>query len=212
MSVSSVIETNGFNSVKSDYSSNDLGKDEFLKLLVTQLRYQDPMSPMSNESFIGQLAQFSSLESMQNMQKSFEGSQAYSLIGRTVQSVDETTLAVTEGNVEGVRTNSGKQYLICSAGLTHVSEEDALLAISASNMDADEVKLKLFTAESIVSAPDPETGEIKYQWHPEFKKLDDVALAMGYQDSSDLPKSIKELWEKAIYFEIPADDVSYVYE
>jgi flagellar basal-body rod modification protein FlgD len=46
-----------------------LGKDDFLRLLVTQLRYQDPMSPQKPEEFSAQLAQFSSLESMQNIEK-----------------------------------------------------------------------------------------------------------------------------------------------
>jgi flagellar basal-body rod modification protein FlgD len=47
---------------------NTLAKDDFLKLLVTQLRYQDPMNPSKPEEFAAQLAQFSSLESMQNIQ------------------------------------------------------------------------------------------------------------------------------------------------
>ncbi len=46
----------------------DLGKDEFLKLLITQLRYQDPMDPSKPEEFASQLAQFSSLEGMKNIE------------------------------------------------------------------------------------------------------------------------------------------------
>ena len=44
-----------------------LGKDEFLKLLVTQLRYQDPMNPLQGEQMAAQLAQFSSLEQLVNI-------------------------------------------------------------------------------------------------------------------------------------------------
>ena len=42
----------------------ELGQDEFLKLLVTQLQYQDPLKPMDNEQFITQTAQFSQLNQM----------------------------------------------------------------------------------------------------------------------------------------------------
>lgn len=48
---------------------SELGKDDFLKLLMAQLKHQDPMSPSNPEQFSAQLAQFSSLESMQNIEK-----------------------------------------------------------------------------------------------------------------------------------------------
>jgi len=49
--------------------NKELGKEEFLRLLVTQLRHQDPLSPSKPEEFAAQLAQFSSLERMVNIEK-----------------------------------------------------------------------------------------------------------------------------------------------
>lgn len=54
-------------------ANGDLGKDAFLKILITQLQNQDPTSPMDDKEFIAQMAQFSSLEQMQNMTKAMEG-------------------------------------------------------------------------------------------------------------------------------------------
>lgn len=53
-----------------DGTTNVLGQDDFLNLLMTQLRYQDPMKPQNDTEFIAQLAQFSSLESNKNMEGS----------------------------------------------------------------------------------------------------------------------------------------------
>jgi flagellar basal-body rod modification protein FlgD len=47
----------------------DVGKDAFLQLLVTQLQHQDPMQPQENGEFLAQLAQFSSLESLQHIKE-----------------------------------------------------------------------------------------------------------------------------------------------
>ncbi|MBQ0166935.1 MAG: flagellar hook assembly protein FlgD [Treponema sp.] len=73
-------------------TNQSLGKDDFLKLLITQLSNQDPTSPMENTEFIAQMAQFSSLEQMTNMATSFTelanmltASEASNVIGRTVE-------------------------------------------------------------------------------------------------------------------------------
>jgi flagellar basal-body rod modification protein FlgD len=53
-------------------AADSMGRDAFLKLLVTQLQHQDPTKPQSDAEFIAQLAQFSSLESLQTMQQTLE--------------------------------------------------------------------------------------------------------------------------------------------
>ncbi len=93
-----------------------LGKDDFLNLLVTQLKYQDPLNPTDDKEFIGQMAQFSALEQMQNLNTSFSATKAFSLIGKNVTAyvADETSGSISEvsGDVAGIRLISGKYYAV----------------------------------------------------------------------------------------------------
>jgi flagellar basal-body rod modification protein FlgD len=89
---------NGVTSMESNNQSversDSLGKDAFLNLLVTQLQYQDPLNPMDSADFTSQLAQFSSLEQLSNINESLgylglynasiNNSQTVSFIGKTV--------------------------------------------------------------------------------------------------------------------------------
>lgn len=96
-----------------------LGKDAFLKLLVTQLGNQDPLNPKSNEEYVAQLAQFSSLEQMQNINTNLQASQninqsvnnalTASLIGKEVQAVGNSATVGDTGSATlpiGVGANS----------------------------------------------------------------------------------------------------------
>jgi len=101
----------------------NLGKDDFLKLLVTQLTYQDPTAPMQDKEFIAQMAQFSSLEQMSNMARDFSkltaivsGSEASQALGKNVELIIDgdnvvqgTVKAVTRGETPMVLVN-GQYY------------------------------------------------------------------------------------------------------
>ena len=101
--------TNNVASVATAATGNQsLGKDAFLQLLVTQLKNQDPLSPTDNTQFVSQMAQFSSLESMQNLNttvdslattyQSSQALQASSLVGRSVVvATDSAVLDPTKG-------------------------------------------------------------------------------------------------------------------
>ena len=120
MEVSSVTNSTIASTDMSSIANNSLDKMAFLRLLTTQLRYQDPMSPMDDKEFIAQLAQFSSLEQMQNLSQDFSkfsgdfsagflafsrnqaASQAFGMIGHRIQFLDTKTGGKAEGTVNSV--------------------------------------------------------------------------------------------------------------
>ncbi|MBE6347693.1 MAG: flagellar hook assembly protein FlgD [Spirochaetaceae bacterium] len=108
---------NSFNksiAVNGRTASQELGKDDFLKLLLAQLANQDPTSPMENTQFIAQMAQFSSLEQMTNMSNEFtklatmlNSSEAVTVIGKTVD-IDVSGQLVS-GVVDGATRGANPQ-------------------------------------------------------------------------------------------------------
>ncbi len=95
--------------LKPGEDKGQLGKDSFLKLLVTQLQHQDPTKPMEDREFIAQMAQFSSLEQMTNLNNevrnlvtSSRTAEAYGILGRNVESYDTVLEQAVTGRVSSV--------------------------------------------------------------------------------------------------------------
>ena len=103
------VEVDAYNKAlgRSSSSKPELGKDDFLKILITQLQHQDPTAPMQDKEFIAQMAQFSSLEQMTNMSAGFArlsgllaSSEAAGFLGKNVEIRDGDKLVT--GLVEKV--------------------------------------------------------------------------------------------------------------
>lgn len=114
-----------------------LEKDDFLKLLVTELQHQDPTNPMQDREFIAQMAQFSSMEQMLNMNKNLEGfvnkfdfQSTFGLLGKKVELVTESETAdqetgkerITNGIVESISKQGSQIFVVVNGESFPVSD------------------------------------------------------------------------------------------
>ena len=116
-----------------DSHNNDLDKDAFLRLLTTQLANQDPLNPIEDRGFIAQLAQFSSLEQMQNLNKNVE-----KLTEEVLDSMDNLNLNQIQANVAILKeiTNIRKAM-------------ESYLDIEPEPVDKEELKTKIEIVERL---------------------------------------------------------------
>ena len=111
---------------------NELGKDQFLQLLITQLRYQDPISPVDDKEFIAQMAQFGSLEQMQNLNTNMSemmlAQQKLTSLGQATQMIGKSVELFTHegenifGQVSGVQFKNGWPEIIVDGKLYDFGE------------------------------------------------------------------------------------------
>ena len=102
----------GLNPAEAAGQGQTLGKDDFLRILLTQLTHQDPTAPLEDKEFVAQMAQFSTLEQMTNMSAELSKvfgimakSQAIGLLGRTVE------IAIGDNKVSGrVEEITGSEF------------------------------------------------------------------------------------------------------
>ncbi|MGN0435300.1 MAG: flagellar hook capping FlgD N-terminal domain-containing protein [Wujia sp.] len=113
-------------SSKSKDNSSDLDKDAFLQLLVTQMRYQDPLDPGDSTEYMSQLAQYSSLEATMNISSTLEKGNALNLVGQYV--------------IMNTTDSTGEQSMI--SGLVEyatVKDGEVLLSINDKYYPADDL-------------------------------------------------------------------------
>ena len=132
--------------------TTSLGQDAFLRLLTTQMQYQDPLEPMSNEEFVAQLAQFSSLEQLQGIQADLE---SLYLVG-----VSENNAAMVSLLGQTVVAQSDAFHYDGSDG-TVLRYDAAAAADTASLTITDSDGTVVFYAENIGSLAE---GEGSYAW------------------------------------------------
>lgn len=102
-------------------AASSLGLDDFMKILMTQLTYQDPMKPMDNQQFVAQLAQFTALQQSQQMNERLQqlltiqsATQSVGLLGKTVEvtAADGTS---STGQVTTLRFREGQPLITVKA-------------------------------------------------------------------------------------------------
>ena len=153
------------------YSFNidkDLDKTDFLTLLVTQLRHQNPLEPMQDQEFVAQLAQFSQLEQLKNMNSSLEmATQVDYIMSQTIANTMATTLI-------------GKTVIAEGADFNLIPGEDIDLGYNLGT-DAASVSIKIFnetgTLVRTVNLENVDKGNNTYSW--DGRNNDDSPLAPG---------------------------------
>ena len=125
MQINGTSATESITSLSTEKQNAGVGKNAFMNLLATQLKNQDPLNPSKNDEMLAQLAQFSSLEQMQNLNDNIVGlavlqqsnaliqqlTDASALMGKEVKFTDPTTEAEIWGKVDSVRIVDGAAML-----------------------------------------------------------------------------------------------------
>ncbi len=146
----------------------DLGKDQFLQLLVCQMKNQDPLEPEKDTDFIAQLAQFSALEQMQNLNETTVNSQAFGLVGKYVK------ISAKSPSGKYTDVNGVVDYITMKDGEAQLSVDGKLYKIS----DLVEVKDSYYAIQKYL--PSVEKTEAVYD--KSNKKQVDIKINLGEGD------------------------------
>lgn len=127
-------------------TGDKLGKDAFLQLLVAQMQNQDPLKPQDNSQMVAELAQFTTIEELQNLGGTMDNANAFSLVGKNViievgKSSESTTTTTVGGYVEYVQIVDGKAKLSIGGELYDYEDLDMVIdeTFLGGILDKDEI-------------------------------------------------------------------------
>ena len=143
--------------------SQDMGKDAFMQLLVTQRQYQDPLNPMDNQEMMAQLAQFTALEQMMNVANTVQKQLVHGRIGNFVQyqytDPDTGKISYELGKVDYIKKNGSEALL----GIENheIKAEHVKQVIDKDNIQSNSSAFELLgkTVQALIESTDSTTGE-----------------------------------------------------
>lgn len=140
---------------------SSLGKDDFMKLLIAQMKYQDPMNPQDGAQYAAQLAQFSSLEQLSNMNKTLESSITANL--QLTQSVNNTMTAALIGKEAKINTST-----------IHYNKESSVKIGFNLPAEASNITVKVYNKD----------GALVRTFEPTNKEIGNHTLEWDFKDSN----------------------------
>ncbi len=184
-----------YSASETEDTSNDMGYDQFLQLLCAEMQYQDPLEPTSNTEYVAQLATFSQMEAMLNMQDSIQMSTTNDLVGKYVLIKDSTGLTSgVAGYVDFTHYENGDLFvsvngsLYSAADVYEVVDPEYMEAVSLADAFVNEV------------AKLPAVEDLSTAWEEDLTNLASVYSSMtSYQQSyipQDAMKRFTELLER----------------
>lgn len=191
-------------------TNDSLDKQAFLQLLVAQMQYQDPLQPMDNTEYVSQLATFSELEAMNNLNDSMTLQRASQLVGQNVlmRTTSSTTgeTYMTQGVVDYVVYENGKAYLAINEELFSIDDLDTILSDeywekyqqSGGNNSEDTSKYKDVTELVLQIAKLPKSEDVKLSDKEAIQ-----SARKAYEALSDDNKTLVD--NEAVYYLIKAE-------
>ena len=144
------VANNSLTKTTTTKANDALGKDDFLQLLVKQMQCQDPLNPQDNSEYVAQLAQFSSLEQMTNLNTAANASQANSLVGKGIVWADSKNDTYS-GVVSSVKYTNGTAKLMVGNTEVDLSKVLYVGAAASANTTSEQIqKLNTMQASAMI--------------------------------------------------------------